>query len=65
MDRLGVLWGNFQRGCQFFNNEMLFGGMSPYLKRKAAEFEREVIAPFDAACKKATPEELRAAGVFS
>lgn len=62
MIKLMDLYAKFNKGCEFFNREMASGGMTPYLRRNIDQFEREVMLPFDAACRAAKPQDLEMLG---
>ena len=56
--KLNILYDQLMKGTFYFNSQMLSGPATPHLSRKIVEFERDVIRPFDDACRKASREEL-------
>ena len=53
----GKLYRQLMKGAAYFNKQYAEGNRHPLVKKQVAEFERQVIAPFDAACLKMTKAE--------
>lgn len=58
-----TLFRQFCKGTAYFNQRYAEGQGNPAVVRQTApqirQFEKEVLAPFDEACRKASPEDLQ------
>lgn len=52
-----TLYKQLRKGAQYFNQKYAEGNRTPVIMRQVADFERQVIIPFDLACRKLTPED--------
>jgi hypothetical protein len=48
----GKLYAHFKKGTTYFAKEFAEGRDNPIVRRQLADFEKQVIAPLDAACAK-------------
>lgn len=54
-----ILYSQFLKGTAYFKAKFASGMVTPPVQRQLAQFERDVIAPFDAACRKMTAAERK------
>ena len=52
-----ALHGQFKKGVAYFAKQYAEGNNHPLIQKQLADFERQVVVPFDAACAKMTALE--------